>query len=82
MAKSRRPGGGKRRRPPSGDAPRGSGREHWRTDGQPKTRFDTQDEANRSSLQIRLEQGADLDPYECRFCGGWHLGNRRGDERG
>ncbi len=77
MAKARR--GGKRTRPPR-DAPRSdtgaSGREHWRADGQPKTRFPTQEEANRSSLQARLERGADLDPYRCGFCGGWHLGNR------
>jgi hypothetical protein len=77
MPKSRRSHSSKRSPPSPGDGPRVSGREHWRTDGQPKTRFATQDEANRSSLQIRLEQGADLDPYECRFCGGWHLGNRR-----
>ena len=54
----------------------GAGREHWRADGQPKTRFPTQDEANRASLRHRLEEGADLDPYRCGFCGGWHLGNR------
>jgi hypothetical protein len=76
MAKARR--GGKRNRSarpplsPSG----GPAREHWRADGQPKTRFATQDEANRSSLQARLDRGADLDPYRCGLCGGWHLGNR------
>jgi hypothetical protein len=77
MAKARR--GGKRSRPtrpvPT-SASGGTGREHWRSDGQPKSRFATQDEANRSSLQARLERGADLDPYRCGFCGGWHLGNR------
>ena len=75
MAKARR--GAKRspRSTTSGDSG-ASRREHWRADGQPKTRFTTQDEANRSSLQLRLEQGADLDPYRCGFCGGWHLGNR------
>jgi len=74
MAKARR--GGKRPPRPPGADPGPSRREHWRADGQPKTRFDSQDEANRSSLQRRLEQGADLDPYRCGFCGGWHLGNR------
>ncbi len=77
MAKARR--GGKRSRttrPAHASPSGGSGREHWRADGQPKTRFATQDEANRSSLQARLERGADLDPYQCTFCGGWHLGNR------
>jgi hypothetical protein len=68
--------GGKKSRGPSRPAPGGAGREHWRSDGQPKARFASEDEANRSALQLRLEQGADLDPYRCGFCGGWHLGNR------
>jgi hypothetical protein len=70
MAKARR-----RRPRPSGDS---SERrlDHWRADGQPKTRFPTQDAANRASLRLRLEEGADLDPYPCPYCGGWHLGNR------
>ncbi len=75
MAKARRRGRGAPRPGPSDRVP--TGREHWRADGRPKTRFPTEDEANRSSLQLRLEQGADLDPYRCGFCGGWHLGNRR-----
>ncbi len=50
-----------------------SGREHWRADGQPKTRFASQEDANRSSLYHRLESGSDLDPYLCGFCHGWHL---------
>lgn len=73
MAKARR--GRTRRGSPDGQ-PAGVGREHWRADGQPKTRFPSQDEANRSALRLRLEAGADLDPYRCGFCGGWHLGNR------
>jgi hypothetical protein len=76
MAKARR--GGKRSRRATGSTAGASGREHWRADGQPKTRFPSQDEANRSSLRLRLEEGADLDPYQCGFCGGWHLGNRSG----
>jgi hypothetical protein len=74
MAKARR--GGKRARPTGGGGG-GGGREHWRSDGQPKVRFDSPEEANRSSLQARLERGADLDPYRCSLCSGWHLGNRR-----
>ena len=73
MAKARR---GRRRRDGTDGSPGGVGREHWRADGQPKTRFPSQDEANRSALRLRLEAGADLDPYRCGFCGGWHLGNR------
>jgi hypothetical protein len=75
MAKARR--GGKRSRFGIGPTLGGSGREHWRSDGAPKSRFASQDEANRSALQLRLEAGADLDPYRCGFCHGWHLGNRR-----
>ena len=52
-------------------------REHWRADGQPKTRFISADEANRASLRLRLEEGADLHPYRCDLCGGWHLGSSR-----
>ena len=74
MAKARR--GGKRSRPAAESSPGPTGREHWRADGRPKTRFASQDEANRASLRLRLDQGADLDPYRCGFCGGWHLGNR------
>jgi len=74
MAKARR--GGKRPRSVSRSGAVPAGREHWRADGQPKTRFRSEDDANRSSLRLRLEQGADLDPYRCGFCGGWHLGNR------
>jgi hypothetical protein len=52
-------------------------RDHWRADGRPKVRFRTREEANRSSLRLRLEEGADLDPYLCPFCDGWHLGRSR-----
>ena len=74
MTKARR--GGKRPRRPAAAAPLATGREHWRADGQPKARLGSQDEANRSSLRLRLERGADLDPYRCGLCGGWHLGTR------
>jgi hypothetical protein len=73
-ARRRRPS----RRPPE---PGGIGRDHWRADGQEKARFRTEDEANRSAMQRRLESGADLNPYCCDWCGGWHLGNR-GDDPG
>jgi hypothetical protein len=55
----------------------GSAREHWREDGTPKSRFADEDDANRASLRLRLEEGADLDPYRCSFCHGWHLGSRQ-----
>jgi hypothetical protein len=34
------------------------------------------EDANRASLHHRMEDGADLDPYRCGYCDGWHLGNR------
>jgi len=74
MTASRR--GGKHPRRATARQSGAPAREHWRADGRPKHRFASEDEANRSSLQLRLEQGADLDPYRCAFCGGWHLGNR------
>jgi len=48
---------------------------HWRADGQPKTRFGSEQEANRAAFGYRLDHGADLAAYACEICGGWHLGN-------
>ena len=50
---------------------------HWRADGQPKTRFRTEQEANRAALASRLDHGVDLAAYACDTCGGWHLGSSR-----
>jgi hypothetical protein len=47
---------------------------HWRADGQPKTRFKSEQEANRAAFGARLDHGVDLVAYACDFCGGWHLG--------
>lgn len=76
MAKARRGGRRGRRRSSPADT-QTSLRFHWRTDGQAKTRYPTADAANRAALQHRLEEGADLDPYPCPFCQGWHLASRR-----
>jgi len=76
MAKARR--GRKRDRMTRRDPDQPSAREHWRADGAPKTAFRDQADANRVALQVRLESGADLDPYRCRICHCWHLGNRPG----
>jgi len=56
-----------------GPAPADPGRAHWRADGGEKRRFDSAESANRATLQHRLEDGADLEPYPCPVCGGWHL---------
>jgi hypothetical protein len=51
---------------------------HWRADGQPKTRFPSEQEAQRAAFGYRLEHGVDLAVYSCDICGGWHLGNSPG----
>jgi hypothetical protein len=73
MAKARR---GRRRpngNPASSEPPL---RAHWRADGGEKRRYRTADEANRAALHHRLEDGADLDPYQCPYCHEWHLASR------
>jgi hypothetical protein len=60
-----------RRQPP----PRPVRSPHWRADGQPKTRYRSEQEANRASFGYRLDHGVDLVAYLCPQCGGWHLGN-------
>jgi hypothetical protein len=75
VAKARRGRKQRPRRTPTGGG--GGGREHWRADGQPKTRYGSADDANRYALHALLEDGAQLDPYVCGICGDWHLGNRR-----
>jgi len=57
------------------EAPRRTRLSHWRADGEPKTRYRSEADANRACLSARLEHGVDLHPYLCEFCGGWHLGN-------
>jgi len=75
MAKARR-GRKPVRRPHDPDAGGGI-REHWRSDGMPKSAYASADEANRFGLQALLHDGAQLEPYICGICGSWHLGNRR-----
>jgi hypothetical protein len=50
--------------------------EHFRSDGSPKTRYDTEAEANEI---IRRYGYIDKIAYPCRWpsCDGWHLGTRR-----
>ena len=55
-------------------APRRVRLSHWRADGEPKTRYRTQADAERAALQYRLEHGRELNSYSCEFCSGWHLG--------
>jgi hypothetical protein len=64
-----------RRRARRVERPRRVRLSHWRANGEPKTRYRSETDANRAALQSRLEHGVDLSPYACEFCGGWHLGN-------
>ena len=75
MAKARR--GRRPHRRPRDPGAAGGQREHWRADGAPKVAYGSADEANRATLQARLEHGVDLDAYSCGVCGRWHLANRR-----
>lgn len=77
MAKARR--GRKRQLVRRDDAGAPPVREHWRADGTAKTAYASQADANRFSFQLRLEEGVELDPYQCRTCNAWHLGNPRSD---
>ena len=52
---------------------------HWKVDGTAKTRFPSEDEANRAAFAARLDHGVDLSVYRCEFCEGWHLGNQSDD---
>ncbi len=69
----RRSRSGSRERPGSagGDLRYG----HWRRDGKPKTRFNTPEAAERETLRLAMEQGADLEVYRCEICSRWHLGH-------
>ncbi|MDA8365935.1 MAG: hypothetical protein M0Z62_03125 [Actinomycetota bacterium] len=71
-SRNQRRGTGSRRNDPPAERRLG----HWRADGAPKARYATSSAAERASLWARLEHGSDLHPYQCEFCGGWHLGSR------
>ncbi len=64
-----------RRRLRRSGAPRPVRLPHFRADGEPKTRYRSEADANRAAFTARLDHGVDLVAYRCEFCGGWHLGN-------
>ena len=68
----------RRRGPRREERPRRPRLDHFRADGSAKTRFGSQDEAERAALQARLDHGTDLGSYRCEMCGGWHLGSLEG----
>lgn len=55
---------------------------HWRADGQAKVRFATKAEAMVVAADRGREAGLEFGVYECAFCGGWHMGSRRGRQDG
>ena len=52
---------------------------HWRRDGLPKVRYDTQADALSAADDRRNESGSRLSVYECPYCSGWHMGGRSGE---
>ena len=46
---------------------------HWRADGRPKVRYPS-GRSPQGGVLLPAGHGADLNAYECEFCGGWHLG--------
>lgn len=51
--------------------------EHFRSDGKPKRRFATREEAERLAERYRHEN---LNVYPCGFCRGFHFGTKRGPD--
>jgi hypothetical protein len=51
-------------------------REHFRSDGRPKTAYDTREQAASVSAQTN---GA-TSVYQCSFCGAYHFGNHNQKE--
>jgi hypothetical protein len=49
--------------------------EHFRSDGRPKTPYDTREEAEAQAK--RQLSSSHLCAYACGFCGAYHLGTRR-----
>lgn len=55
---------------------------HWRADGQPKMRYETQRQAIEAAELRGAESGVRLGTYRCAFCAGWHMGRRADGEPG
>lgn len=41
-----------------------------------KTRYPNQRQALEAQALVRLQYGHDKGIYQCKYCGGWHLGGR------
>jgi hypothetical protein len=48
---------------------------HWKTDGSAKVRFSDRAAALSIANQRAMEDGIQLNVYQCDFCTGWHLGS-------
>lgn len=55
---------------------------HWRADGQPKMRYETERQAMEAAELRGAESGVRLGTYRCAFCAGWHMGRRTEQEPG
>ena len=67
---------GMARRRPRAHRPLSLNSSHWRADGAPKVRFDTEREAQAVAADRSREAGVVLGVYQCGFCHGWHMGRR------
>jgi hypothetical protein len=50
---------------------------HWRSDGQPKTAYRSQQEAWAMADERRQVSGVSLSVYQCDVCSSWHMGRDR-----
>lgn len=45
-----------------------------------KTKYHNPDDAKGAAVLLRLQSpGHEIDAYNCRWCGGWHIGHRIGN---
>lgn len=65
-----------RRRPSRPSAPRGRVTSHVTREGNPKTPYRTQREAQAAAQLAWTLHRAELDTYRCDYCHQWHIGKR------
>jgi hypothetical protein len=67
----------KRRRPAKPTTkPLGRVASHFTREGQPKSSYRTQAEAQSAAQLAWTLSGVDLDTYRCDYCFQWHMGKR------
>ena len=45
----------------------------FKKDGEPRSQYSSEYEAEESASHIRKKHGLDISPYQCPKCGYWHL---------